>query len=68
MKDVFPGFSAKDWIEYYDCLNAEEPVEKLRLKLTDEGKKAYAEDLAKLKKARETRPEISYDVKYSWFE
>ena len=33
-------FGAKEWIEYYDCLNDEVPVEKLRLELDDEGKRS----------------------------
>ena len=61
-------FTAKDWIEYYDCLNAEVPVEELRLELSDEDKEDYIADLEMLKEERKTFPEASYEVKYSWFE
>lgn len=64
----FPGFGAKEWIEYYDCLNAEVPVDKLRLELTEKGKKGYIEDLETLRKERKTNPKVSYEIKYSWFE
>ena len=65
---VFSRFGSKEWIEYYDSLNSEVPVEELRLELADEEKKAYSEDLAKLKEERKTCPWISYEVKYSWFD
>lgn len=68
MKELFDGFGTKDWIEYYDCLNSETPVDELRLKLGAEEKKAYVEDLEKLKEERKTFPKASYEVKYSWFE
>ena len=68
MAKDFSGFGAKEWIEYYDCLNSGTPVDKLRLELTDSEKKAYQEDLDKLKEARKSFPAASYEVKYSWFE
>ena len=64
----FPGFGAREWIEYYDCLNAEVPVDKLRLELTEEGKKCYLKSLETLRKERKTNPKVSYEIKYSWFE
>lgn len=66
--DNFPGFGAKEWIEYYDCLNAEVPVDELRLELTKEGKESYIKSLESLKEARKSFPKASYEVKYSWFE
>lgn len=45
---LFPEFGAKEWIEYYDCLNSETPVEKLRLELSDDEKKEYQRSLDKL--------------------
>ena len=68
MKEAFSGFGTKDWIEYYDCLNSGTPVDELRLKLGEEEKKAYTEDLERLKEARKTFPKAAYEVKYSWFE
>ncbi len=68
MNDDFSRFGAKEWIEYYDCLNSETPVEKLRLELTDSEKKAYQEDLDKLREARKSFPGAGYEVKYSWFD
>ena len=64
----FSNFGAKEWIEYYDCLNSETPVEKLRLELTNDEKKAYQKSLDVLKNERKTFPKASYEVKYSWFE
>lgn len=63
-----PDWGAKEWIEYYDCLNSETPVDKLRLELDDDGKKEYVDSLEYLKKLRKKHPEVSYEVKYSWFE
>ena len=68
MSENFNGWGAKEWIEYYDSLNAEVPVEKYRFPLTEEKKKAYVSSLERLKDARKTFPKISYEVKYSWFE
>lgn len=68
MKDAFPGFGAKEWIEYYDCLNAEVPVDELRLELTEEGKAQYIKSLNRLKEERRSFPKASYEVKYSWFD
>ena len=67
-KKMFDEFEAREWIEYYDCLNSETPVNELRLKLSDEEKEAYIKDLEKLKEARKTFPAATFEVKYSWFE
>ena len=63
-----PDWGAKEWIEYYDCLNSETPVDKLRLELSDDDKKEYVDSLEFLKKERKTFPGFGYEVKYSWFE
>ena len=68
MAGEFSGFGAKEWIEYYDCLNAETPVEELRLELTDEEKQRYQSSLEYLQEIRKIDPHVSYEVKYSWFE
>ncbi len=68
MSKKFNGWGAKEWIEYYDSLNAEVPVEKYRFPLNDEEKKAYINSLERLKDARKSFPKASYEVKYSWFE
>ena len=67
-KRMFKSFGPKEWIEYLESLNAEIPVDKLRLKLTDEEKKKYVRALGILKKERERIPGVSYEIKYSWFE
>ena len=67
-KDEFPGFWAKEWIEYYDSLNTVVPVEKLRLELTEEQKKKYVAALEWLIEKRKIFPIASYEVKYSWFD
>lgn len=67
-KGKFENFGPKDWIEYYESLNAEIPVEKIRLKLNDEEKKCYIEDLGVLKEERKSVPEVSYEIKYTWIE
>ena len=67
-KMMYPDFGAKEWIEYYDCLNSEVPVDRLRLKLNDEQKEEYAKSLAFLKEQRKTFPGFGYEIKYSWFE
>ena len=67
-KEEFPVFGAKEWIEYYDCLNAEVPVDKLRLELTEEQKKKYVAALEWLIEERKTFPIAAYEVKYSWFD
>ena len=63
-----PEFGAKEWIEYYDCLNDEVPVDELRLKLPEELKQDYVKSLEYLKEQRKTFPGFGYEVKYSWFE
>ena len=68
MSKDFNGWGSKEWIEYYDSLNAEVPVEKYRFPLTDGEKKSYVNDLKKLKEERKKHPKVSYEVKYSWFE
>lgn len=68
MAKNFKGWGAKEWIEYYDSLNAEVPVEKYRFPLTDSEKEAYVSALNRLKEERKTFPKASYEVKYSWFE
>ena len=67
-KMKYPDFGAKEWIEYYDCLNDEVPVEELRLELSDEAKADYVESLKFLKEQRKTFPGFGYEVKYSWFD
>ena len=63
-----PDWGAKEWIEYYDCLNSETPVDKLRLELDDDDKKEYVDSLNFLKEERKTFPGFGYKVKYSWFD
>ena len=65
---MYPDFGAKEWIEYYDCLNAEVPVSRLRLKLNEEQKSEYVKSLEFLKEQRRTFPGFGYEVKYSWFD
>ena len=65
---VFKSFGPKDWLEYYDSLNSETPVEDVRLKLSDEEKKAYEKALGVLKKERERIPGVCYEIKYTWIE
>ncbi len=67
-KGDFKEWGSKEWIEYYDSLNAEVPVEIYRFPLTEGEKKSYIEALERLKNERNTFPKISYEVKYSWFE
>lgn len=73
MKDVkngsaFDGFGVKEWIEYYESLNKEIPVDKLRLDLSDAEKKAYSASLARLKEERKRVPEVAYEINYHDFE
>lgn len=68
MSRAFENFGAKEWIRYYDNLNAEIPVDKVDLKLTEEEKACYVRDLEDLKEERKSVPEVSYEVKYSWFD
>ena len=65
---AFDWFGPKERMEYLESLNAEIPVDKVHLKLTDEEKKGYMEDLEDLKKDRKRVPGISYEVKYTWLE
>ena len=67
-KLLYPDFGAKEWIEYYDCLNDEVPVDKLRLKLTDDQKERYVEALDYLKEQRKTFPGFGFEISYSWFD
>ena len=68
MRRAFEKFGAKEWIRYYDSLNAEVPVDEVDLELTDEEKADYIKALEYLKKERESFPMASYEVKYSWFD
>ena len=61
-------FGPKQWIEFYTCLNEERPVDKLRLDLSDDAKKAYNEELERLKEERKRIPEVSYEINYHDFE
>ena len=63
-----PDWGAKEWIEYYDCLNSEVPVERLRLELDDDDRKEYVKSLEFLKEQRKSFPGFGYEVKYSWFD
>ena len=63
-----PDWGAKEWIEYYDCLNSETPVDKLRLALSDADRAEYVESLDYMKELRKTCPAVSYEVQYSWFD
>lgn len=65
---VFDKFTGKEWISYYTALNEEKSADECGLKLSDDEKVCYNEALEKLKKERERCPEVSYEIKYSWFE
>lgn len=67
-KKDYEGWGAKEWIEYYDSLNAKVPVDKVRLELTDSEKKAYIKNAKWLEEERKKFPGASFEVKYSWFE
>ena len=67
-KRDFEDWGAKEWIEYYDSLNAGVPVDEVRLKLTGREKKAYIKAADDLAKEREIFPGACYEVKYSWFD
>ena len=68
MDGKFKDWGAKEWIEYYDSLNAGVPVDKVRLDLTEEEKQSYIKAAEELADARKSFPGASYEVKYSWFE
>lgn len=67
---MFDGFNSKDWITYYESLNAEKPVEECRLKMSRDEKECYQNALNKLKKERAENPgvPIAYKIKYSDFD
>ena len=67
-KNDYPGFGPKEWVEFYTCLNKEVPVEELRLELTEEGKKGYQRELARLKKERESVPDVEFEINYKDYE
>ena len=70
-KTIFERFSYRDWCDYYTSLNEELPPEKCHVKLTDNEKECYLEDLERIKQERAKHPgvPIDYDMpKYSWFE
>ena len=63
-KSLFKGFGPKEWIKYYESLNAEIPVDECRLKMTENEKKCYVEDLEFLKRERKHIPGVKYEVNY----
>ena len=50
--------NSREWNVYYECLNAEKPVEECPLDLDDEGKKAYNKELEFLKSERAKHPDV----------
>lgn len=71
IKNSFEGFSYRDWCDYYISINNELPPDKCPVKLTENERECYLEELDKLKKERAENPgiPISYDMpKYSWFD
>ena len=72
-KTVFDGFDFEKWNRYYRALNAETPVEKLAekpyfLKLTENEKICYLDDLKKLREERKSFPQASYEVRLKDFD
>lgn len=63
-KSLFKSFGPKEWIKYYESLNSEVPVDKVRFELSENEKKCYVEDLESLQKDRKIIPGISYEVNY----
>ncbi len=60
----FAGFGPKQWIEYYESLNKELPVEKCRLTMTEEEKRNYVRALEFLKNERKNTPGVKYEVNF----
>ena len=63
-KTLFQSFGPKEWMEYYESLNGEVPVDKIRLELSENEKKCYVEDLKELLADRKIIPGIRYEVNY----
>ena len=63
-KSLFKGFGPKEWLMYYESLNEEIPVDKVRLDLSENEKKCYVEDLKELLADRKTVPGVRYEVEY----
>ena len=66
--NMFEEFGVKEWVEYYESLNKELSVDKVRLDLTDDEKKAYKAALDLLKRERKKVPEVEYEINYHDFE
>ena len=64
----FAGFGPKQWIEYYESLNKELPVDKCQLNMTEEEKRNYVKALAFLKNERKAIPGLKYEIQYKDFE
>ena len=65
---AFEGFGPKEWIEYYESLNKEIPVEKCRLKMSESEKEKYTKALGVLMNERKKIPGVKYEVNYKDFE
>ena len=63
-KSPFEGFVPEQWFKYYEALNAEIPVEKCTLELTESEKECYEKALAFLKQERKNIPGVKYEVNY----
>ena len=54
----FDGFDSEKWAAYYTSLNEELPVEQCPLKLSDDEKEAYIEELEYLLQERKEHPDV----------
>lgn len=51
-------FTSSQWTQYLECLNREDPVEKVPFELSDEEKKGYNKSLASLIADRKAHPGV----------
>lgn len=67
-KTIFSSFNDDKWFRYYDALNKETPVEKVKdkpyyLELTENEKICYNGELQSLVEERKKYPWASYEVR-----